>query len=131
MLLVECVDNVEWESVRMRHLAGFLVMILINSPLVAAAEWRTLFVKGDAVFQGKVLGEDGAIKVVQVRTLSKPERVDTKMLNCQTEESKLIGGSFYEYLVQTYGADSNRLGWSPFMNKTEYFLCEDRPFRAY
>ena len=87
--------------------------------------------KGNSVFQGKVLEEDGLVKVVQVRTLSRPNRVDTKLLNCQTEESKLIGGSFYEYLVQTYGANSNRLGWSPFMNKTEYFLCDNRPFRAY
>jgi len=115
----------------MKHIATFLVFALLQSPAVAGEEWRTLFSKGGTVFQGKVLGEDGAIKIVQVRTLNRPERLETKMLNCKTEESKLIGGSFYEYIVKTYGSNNSSLKWSPFMNKTEYFLCEDRPFRAY
>ena len=118
-----------------RQLLKPLVLLAIYSLCIsnASAEetWKTLFSKGGSVFQGKVLGKDGDIMVVQTRSVSQPQKVDTIMLNCTKRESKLIGGSFYNYLIEQHGSDYKLLKWMPFMKKTESHLCENKAFKAY
>lgn len=117
-------------SLSINPLVVFAVFSLCISQATAEEGWKTLFSKGSAVFQGKVLGKDGDIMIVQTRSIGNPS-VDTSMLNCKKRESKLIGGSFYSYLIEKHGSDYKLLKWMPFMKLTESHLCENKPFRAY
>lgn len=115
----------------LRLLALLAILGLYGSEVSAEENWKTLFSKGSSVFQGKILGKDGDTMVVQVRTINQPEDIETVILNCKNKMSKLVGGSFYDYLIEEHGSDYSLLKWKRFSKKTEDHLCGNYPFRAY